>query len=293
MTFRGVDTKIGLEIANYRKTPMETINYGSILERDEVLSRSIVESIIPEDRREAFAALLTSGNVISDTYLSKYRVGFLYNCALIFAAWDIHSKPLNYVQVSRMVNLLNYRDSIRLFTTSSEEIQSHIYQMNSNVNSNAVNAYLRSVNRLRIKSLRYMGNETQILKGGFLKYGEIQITKSRTLSCMNQIKTVIHLSNKDGDLDSLDLSNMKKFRDWIIKRAPDFVNFGDLITPILVMWKAIYGEKNVIECLDRFSEEGILITTDGLMDILDDWTELSAYPSSWILAAGDYKIIDQ
>lgn len=53
-------------------------------------------------------------------------------------------------------------------------------------------------------------------------------------------------------------------------------------TQILIMLRAVYGEENLWEVLERFSVLDAILCPNEIIDLLDNWDELKHYTSDWI-----------
>lgn len=275
---------------------MDGTHYGAMQQRDESLSRSMVKEIVPEEHYDEFLKLISGKHPTDPEQMWSHRVGFLYNSAVIFAEsrkW--RSVPeLKYSDIARMVNLVNYRDSITLFQNAPENIQTHVYMMQSRLSLNAINVYLRSVNRLGLRNLSYVGNDALLRRADYPSYGHIKATTDRTAKTVTNISKIIYYDTMNNPIrETFDLSKPKAvFRQQLMTRNLMLPAFGDLVVPIFVMWKAIYGQNVILDFMQKFSTNTNILTPDSLMDILDDWESLSVYPVEWIVETGDFNTIE-
>lgn len=61
------------------------------------------------------------------------------------------------------------------------------------------------------------------------------------------------------------------------------MHFGTICAPLLILFRVYYGEEIVLQVIDRLSEFEQGITSNVVMDVLDDWDELQNYPIDWIM----------
>lgn len=278
------------------------MNYGSITHRDFDLAKSIVHKIVPHDDLIEFSKLFLNMSDeydyegYSTDYLENYRVGFLYNCAVIFAAsktWK-DSRTITYARISIMVNLLNYRDSMEIFQRLPKDIQNHFLVMKINNTKEAVNTYLRCIERTGIRNLKYVGNDSSIRTDKVIEYGESASVRRYTSFCAKHILELVsnHSANSHRE-QKLDLSPIKPhFMTKIFDSGITLNLLKDVRVPILIMWKALYGEKKVLDCINEFESRNIFFNPDQVMDILDEWDDLQNYPLEWIIETRNYAPLD-
>lgn len=287
-----------------------TVRYGEITDRDEELSLSLIRQIVPEDLLEEFLKIISSEDDVSEA-LKSHEVGFFYACAVSFTEMKRWSEKILIVKsmISRIARLINYRDSIHLFVNASEDIQKHVYAMINTAGKPTVNAYLSSAVRIGVKSMRYVANDDLILGGRHVASNPhwtqrrftdwfkaaFRITyleyKNYSLNCADEIFDSI-IKEKTGSSNEDDLFLLKlrsPYKQMMVSRNPTLAAFEDMRIPILVMWKIIYGEKKVIDCMKVFEEEDSYLNPDDLMVILDDWDDLKSYPNEWIISVVNVK----
>lgn len=277
------------------------MDYGKIAERNFDLAKTLIHQMVPERDLLEFSKFFInmsdeySEDEYNTEYLDSYRVGFLYNCAVVFTnfkKWK-NTPTLTYPKMSIMVNLLNYRDSMEIFQRLPENIQKHLLVIKSENTKEAVNAYLRCIDRIGIRTLEYVGNRSLIRTSRTVEYGQAGAVRKHTMECAKDIlQNVLEASIRLNRTQTIDCSPIKPhFRTKIFDSGIALNSLGDVRVPVIIMWKALYGEGNVLDCINRFESSNCFFSPDQVMDILEEWDELKNYPMEWISETRHYAAV--
>lgn len=260
---------------------------------DSAVSHSILADMLPQEHVEEFASLLTSArpskrvlNEALEAFTRNTSVNQVYATAVVFLYFKNssyrHIPSRQYVH--DLAKRLSYRDSLDLFFAQSESMVTEILKLVLTSAPGSINAYLRALTKIGANDV-WSTHDFRYLLEHNTHYSLDDVEALRKMGIIqNGMSSIFEFSSRDakGYLDCEYPSNEYIF--LILSSRPILYSFDNLKATLLVFWKMVYGEKLVLEVIQKFENEDCYLEPDQFADVLEDWENLKNFSPTWIAA---------
>lgn len=185
----------------------------------------------------------------------------------------------------RLVNAKSIDEFEKLDSRTQQEIVASYYTLPSisnHVQSCADKAFVRLLNMTKFP----VHAKKEFSKATIHQYVE-SARKSHALLTDEEKSSVVANIDYSMPADDFRRNVARYFKNYRLsvgmpRNGTYMVALSPYYTQILIMLRAVYGEEKLFEVLERFDIADTLLCPTEIVDLLENWEKLQAYPQHWI-----------